>query len=261
MAVRRYNSGDGQCEIRSHGLEKALYCRDFPSHVVVLGLNVVQWLEDNVFSFFHVWQDGDCLRDAGGITVGDKGWGRLRQLLPLCVPVPNPAAAAVDVHNAVDFAAALHALVKDWPTCKKLLKKLERGIPENIITVDAQAESVSYQQGRCCIIFRCSSTPYVQLVNSEGLPPSFIRVERAQQVRLDAREMKPNQNTNVQPLAAPTSNRKHASPHLPSSAAPQQPQALLTRWAAAHPLYHVSGVEALHAAAAATGIQAAAAFA
>jgi hypothetical protein len=77
VAVMRYNSGDGQCEIRSHGLEKALYCRDFHSHVVVLGLNVVQWLEDNIFHC-PVWQDGDCLRDAGGITVGDKGWGRLR---------------------------------------------------------------------------------------------------------------------------------------------------------------------------------------
>jgi hypothetical protein len=182
------------------------------------------------------------------------------------MPVPNPAAAAVDVYNAVDFAAALHTLVKDWlkPTCLNLMKGMKNAIchmPENIITVDAQAESVSYQQGACCIIFRCSSTPYVQLVNSEGLPPSFIGVERAQQVRRDAREMKPNQNTNVQPQAAPTSNRKHASPRLPSSAAPQQPEALLTRWAAAHPLHHISGVEALLAAAAATGIQAAAAFA
>jgi hypothetical protein len=46
--------------------------------------------------------------------------------------VPNPAAAAVDVYNAVDFAAALHALVKDWTMCK------------NIITVDAEAGCVSY---------------------------------------------------------------------------------------------------------------------
>jgi hypothetical protein len=37
----------------------------------------------------------------------------------------------------------------------------------------------------------------VQLVNAEGLPPSFIGVQRAQQVRRDAREMKPNQNKNV----------------------------------------------------------------
>ena len=72
----------------------------------------------------------------------------------------------------------------------------------------------------------------------------------------------------------PTSNRKHASPRLPSSAAPQHPQALLTRFAA--PSHPVSCVErgsrlprlrtpnrarALLAAAAATGIQAAAAFA
>jgi hypothetical protein len=139
--------------------------------------------------------------------------------------------------------------------------------------VDAEAGCVSYQQGDNCIIFSCN-TPQVQFVEVEGLPCSFIGAEQAQQVRRDAREMKPDQNTNVQPLAAPTSNRKHASPRLPSSAAPQQPQALLTRFAA--PSHHVSCVErcsrlprlrtpnrarALLAAAAATGIQAAAAFA
>jgi CHASE2 domain-containing sensor protein len=175
--------------------------------------------------------------------------------------VPNPAAAAVDVYNAVDFAAALHALVKDWTAYK------------NIITVDAEAGCVSYQQANDCIIFSCNP-PQVQFVEVAGLPPSFIGAE--QQVRRDAREMKPDQNTNVQPLAAPTSNRKHASPRLPSSAAPQQPQALLTRFAAPCQSHHVSCVErgsglprlrtpnrarALLAAAAATGIQAAAAFA
>ena len=183
--------------------------------------------------------------------------------LPLRVLVPNPAAAAVDAYNAVDFAAALHTLFKDWTEYK------------NIITVDAEAGCVSYQQANDCIIFSCNP-PQVQFVRIWGLPPSFIGVEQAQQVRRDAREMKPDQNTNVQPLAAPISNRKHASPRLPSSAAPQQPQALLTRFAAPCQSHHVSCVErgsrlprlrtpnracALLAAAAATGIQAAAAFA
>jgi hypothetical protein len=121
--------------------------------------------------------------------------------------VSNPAAAAVDVHNAVDFAAALHTLVKDskdWPY-------------KNIITVDAEAGCVSYQQDTNCIIFSCNP-PQVQFVIVAGLPPSFIGAEQAQQVRRDAREMKPDQNTNVQPLAAPTSNRKHSLPHLSSSA-------------------------------------------
>jgi hypothetical protein len=170
------------------------------------------------------------------------------------------------VYNAVDFAAALHALVKDWTEY------------ENIITVDAEAGCVSYHQANDCIIFSCNP-PQVQFVQVAGLPPSFIgaqQAQQAQQVRRDAREMKPDQNTNVQPLAAPTSNRKHASPRLPSSAAPQQPQALLTRFAAPCQSHHVSCVErgsglprlrtpnrarALLAAAAATGIQAAAAFA
>jgi hypothetical protein len=105
--------------------------------------------------------------------------------------VPNPAAAAVDVYNAVDFAAALHTLVKDWTSYK------------NIITMDAEAGCVSYQQGNFCIIFSCNP-PQVQFVTVEGLPPSFIGVEQAQQVRRDAREMKPDQNTSVQPLLLPS---------------------------------------------------------
>ena len=94
------------------------------------------------------------------------------------------------MYNAVDFAAALHALVKDWTEYK------------NIITVDAEAGCVSYQQDNLCIIFSCNP-PQVQFVKVEGLPRSFIGAEQAQQVRRDAREMKPDQNTNVQPLAAP----------------------------------------------------------
>jgi hypothetical protein len=116
----------------------------------------------------------------------------------------------------------LHTLVKGCTAYK------------NIITVDAEAGCVSYQQHRTkCVIVSCISIPQVQFVTVEGLPPSFIGAEHAQQVRRDAREMKPDQNTNVQPLAAPTSNRKHTSPRLLSSAAPQQPQALLTCFAAA----------------------------
>ena len=89
----------------------------------------------------------------------------------------------------------------------------------------AHAACVSYQQSqRNCIIFSCGRTPRVQCVTVDGLPRSFIGVEQAQQVRRDAREMKPDQNTNVQPLAAPTSNCKHALTLLPSTAAPRQHQ-------------------------------------
>jgi hypothetical protein len=122
------------------------------------------------------------------------------------VPVANPAAAAVDVYNAVDFAAALHALVKDWTK------------HNNIITVDAEAGCVSYQQEDDCIIFSCNP-PQVQFVRVESLPLSFIGEEQAQKVRCDAREMKPDQNANVQPLTAPTfspsgRSRKIRSPAL-----------------------------------------------
>ena len=90
--------------------------------------------------------------------------------------VCNPTAAAVDVHSAVDFASALQSLVKGWTEYK------------NIITVDAEAGCVSYEQGSACIIFSCN-TPQVQFVKVKGLPRSFIGAEQAQQVRRDAREM------------------------------------------------------------------------
>ena len=89
----------------------------------------------------------------------------------------NPTAAAVDVHSAVDFATALQSLVKGWTEY------------ENVVTVDPKAGCVSYQQNSCCIIFSFSNAPRVQFVEADGLPPSFIGAEQAQQVRRDAREM------------------------------------------------------------------------
>ena len=51
------------------------------------------------------------------------------------------------------------------------------------ITVDPQAGCVSYQQATECIIFSLGSRPLVQFVRVEGLPPSFIDVRQAQEVR------------------------------------------------------------------------------
>jgi hypothetical protein len=42
---------------------------------------------------------------------------------------------------------------------------------------------VSYQQRNDCIIFSLGSRPLVQFVNVKGLPPSFIDVRQAQEVR------------------------------------------------------------------------------
>jgi hypothetical protein len=94
---------------------------------------------------------------------------------------------------------------------------------KNVIRVDPLAGCVSYEQRSGCIIFSFSGTPRVQAVQVEGLPPSFIGVKQAQQVRLDAWELKPDQNTSVQPQTAPISNRTHASAHFSSSVARQQP--------------------------------------
>ena len=65
----------------------------------------------------------------------------------------------------------------------------------NRITVDPQAGCVSYEQNNECVIFSLGGGPPVQFVKVKGLPPSFI----AQEVRGNAREMKPPQNTNLQP--------------------------------------------------------------
>ena len=54
----------------------------------------------------------------------------------------------------------------------------------NRITVDPQAGCVSYQQANDCIIFSLGSRPLVQFVRVKGLPPSFIDVRQAQEVRL-----------------------------------------------------------------------------
>ena len=70
----------------------------------------------------------------------------------------------------------MHTLAKRWTAWK------------NVITVDAEAGRVSYQQRDECIIFSCNP-PQVQCVKVTGLPPSFIGAEQAQQVRRDAREM------------------------------------------------------------------------
>jgi hypothetical protein len=61
----------------------------------------------------------------------------------------------------------------------------------NRITVDPQAGCVSHQQDDKCIIFSLGGGPPVQFVKVAGLPPSFIGVQRAQEVRGNAREMKP----------------------------------------------------------------------
>ena len=81
------------------------------------------------------------------------------------------------MHSAVDFATALQSLVKGWTEY------------ENVVTVDPKAGCVSYQQNSCCIIFSFSNAPRVQFVEADGLPPSFIGAEQAQQVRRDARDM------------------------------------------------------------------------
>ena len=132
---------------------------------------------------------------------GDKVEGHL--LARMC----NAAAAAVEVHDVVDAAVAMEYMVSGWTKYT------------NRITVDSQAGCISYQQGdNNCVVFSLSGGPRVQFVRVSGLPPSFIDVRQAQKVCQDAREIKLDQSTNVQPLTAPTisppGSRKIRTPAL-----------------------------------------------
>ena len=79
----------------------------------------------------------------------------------------------------MEFAAAMQTMVSGWTN------------ETNRITVDPQAGCVSYQQDNKCIIFSVGGGPRVQFVEVAGLPPSFIDVQQAQEVRGNAREMNP----------------------------------------------------------------------
>jgi hypothetical protein len=46
----------------------------------------------------------------------------------------------------------------------------------NVIKVCCVSDSVSYQQGDCCIVYALSS---IQVVKASGLPPTFITVQQA----------------------------------------------------------------------------------
>jgi hypothetical protein len=81
----------------------------------------------------------------------------------------------------------------------------------NRVTVDPQAGCVSQQQVNDCIIFSLGGGPRVQFVRVKGLPPSFIDVQRAKEVRGNAREIKPPQTATLQPPPASPSSHLHCT--------------------------------------------------
>jgi hypothetical protein len=180
VAVDRSDS-NGWCHICRGGQEKIIYTSNFPRTV---GDVDVKGLTDTKF-MCPVWRERDCGASAGEGTGGVVALGvRAR--------VCNAAAAAVEVHSAVDAAAAMQSMVSGWTRYT------------NRITVDPQAGCLSHLQGSDqCIIFSLDGGPRVQFAQVAGLPPSFIDVQQTQEVRGNAREMKPPQNTNLQPLTAP----------------------------------------------------------
>ena len=119
------------------------------------------------------------------------------------------------MHSAVEFAAAMQTMVSGWT------------YSTNRITVDPQAACVSYQQGNECIIFSVGGGPRVQFVQVKGLPPSFIDVQQAQEVRGNAREMNPPLTATLQlPPASSathtctTQRVRHRAPLLSSCCCP-----------------------------------------
>jgi hypothetical protein len=110
----------------------------------------------------------------------------------------------------------MQTMVSGWTKCT------------NRITVDPQAACVSYQQGDDnCIIFSVGGGARVQFVEVAGLPPSFIDVRQAQEVRGNAREMNPPLTATLQPPpassathACATQRVRHRAPLLSSSCCP-----------------------------------------
>ena len=105
----------------------------------------------------------------GVCVCGGGGAARVLLVLPLARDDVTPAVAVV-VHSAVDAAAAMRKCVQGWTNYK------------NLITVDPATARVSYQQHDKCIIFSVSSEHPLQFVQASGLPPSFVKVQQAQQV-------------------------------------------------------------------------------
>ena len=115
----------------------------------------------------------------------------------------------------MEFAAAMQTMVIGCTDYK------------NRITVDPQAARVSYQQHNECVIFSVGGGPRVQFVEVAGLPPSFIDVRQAQEVRGNAREMNPPLTATLQlPPASSTTHAcatqrvRHRAPLLSSSCCP-----------------------------------------
>jgi hypothetical protein len=102
---------------------------------------------------------------------------------------------AVVVHSAAQAAAAMHRLI---------------GSHLATVTVDPFSACVSYERNRRCVIFSLCSQHPIKLVKARGLPPSFIEVQRAQQVLLPLYSQPPTSATcATQPCALSSSSLTH----------------------------------------------------
>ena len=75
------------------------------------------------------------------------------------------------MYTAIDAAAAMQSCVEDWSQLPTVIK------------VDPTDECVAFQQAFCCVVFSVYSPTPVKVVQAYALPPSFITVDLAQQVR------------------------------------------------------------------------------
>jgi hypothetical protein len=78
------------------------------------------------------------------------------------------------------------------------------------VTVDPVTACVSYERNRRCVIFSLCSQHPIKFVKSRGLPPSFIEVQRAQQVLL----LLHSQPSTSAPNASPSPAQQHCHHHL-----------------------------------------------
>jgi hypothetical protein len=164
----------GDFRIFRHGQEKRVDRIDFPP----LAQEVeTRTLYDKKF-IRPLWRRENVADDAGSIARGrgrGRGRGKGRGLVH---EAPKRSelirAVAVVVHIAAQAAAAMHMLIGHTMTGKFF----------GSVTVDPVTACVSYERNRRCVIFSLCTQHPIKFVKSRGLPPSFIEVQRAQQVLL-----------------------------------------------------------------------------
>ncbi len=79
-------------------------------------------------------------------------------------------ADAVRIGSTIEAAAAMESCLENWVHLPHMIK------------VDAQAQSISFQQAFGCVVISAHGRTCVKVVQAYALPPSFVPIRLARQV-------------------------------------------------------------------------------